>query len=255
VKWILATGILVAAATIAYAWWRGGEDTETPIGEPLVLGERRHRVIPAARKGAPLLVLLHERGGSPRELLWPELVDALEAEGADKPAVLLVDGGDNSYYHDREDFDWGTHVLEEAIPAARERLGTNPAREAIGGFSMGGFGALDLARQRRFCAVGAHSPALWEGGGQTPEGAFDDAQDFERHDVLEAAQADRRVFRGARVWLDVGRDDPFRRTTMLLGAFVDAPVKTPPGDHSTRYWREHVDEYLDFYTEALRTCG
>jgi S-formylglutathione hydrolase FrmB len=254
VRWFLAAGLLVAAGAIGYAWWRGGEGT-APIGEPLVLGERRHRVIPAERSGASLLVLLHERGGSPSELVWPELVDGLEALGEDAPALLLVDGGDHSYYHDREEFDWGTHILEEAIPAARERLGTDPAREAIGGFSMGGFGALDLARQRRFCAVGGHSPALWEGGGQTPEGAFDDVEDFERHDVLEAAQANPDLFRGARVWLDAGLDDPFRRTTVLLGAVVDSPAKTPPGEHSTGYWREHVDEYLDFYAEALRTCA
>jgi enterochelin esterase-like enzyme len=254
VKWILATGVLVAIGAIAVAWYRGGEDTAS-AGEPLVLGERRHRVIAADRDGAPLLVLLHERGGSPRELLWPELLDSLEALGPDRPAVLLVDGGDHSYYHDREDFDWATHILDEAIPAARERLDTNRTKEAIGGFSMGGFGALDLARQRRFCAVGAHSPALWEGGGQTPEGAFEDAEDFERHDVLEFARADPDVFRGARVWLDVGRDDPFRRSTVLLGALVDAPAKTPPGDHSTAYWREHVDEYLRFYARALRSCA
>ncbi len=253
-KWILLTGILVAVGAIAFSWYRGGEDTSA-IGEPLVLGERRHRVVPAERDGAPLLVLLHERGGSPRELLWPELVDSLDAMGANAPAVLLVDGGDHSYYHDRDDFDWGTHILEEAIPAARDRLGTDPRKEAIGGFSMGGFGALDLGRQRRFCGVGAHSPALWEGGGQTPEGAFDDAEDFERHDVLEAAQSNPKVFRGARVWLDVGAEDSFRTNTVRLGALVDAPAKTPPGEHSTAYWREHVDEYLAFYDQALRACA
>ena len=253
-KWILLTGILVAVGAIAFSWYRGGEDTSA-IGEPLVLGERRHRVIPAERDGAPLLVLLHERGGSPRELLWPELVESLEAMGTNAPAVLLVDGGDHSYYHDREDFDWGTHILEEAIPAARDRLGTDPRKEAIGGFSMGGFGALDLGRQRRFCGVGAHSPALWEGGGQTPEGAFDDSEDFERHDVLELAKEGPSLFRGAQVWLDVGLDDSFRRNTVLLGSLVDAPAKTPSGEHSTAYWREHVDEYLQFYSRALRSCS
>ena len=252
-KWILLTGILIAVGAIAYSWFRGGEDSAA-IGEPLVLGARHHRVVAGGRDGAPLLVLLHERGGTPSELLWPELVDSLEAMGANAPAVLLVDGGDHSYYHDRQDFDWGTHILEEAIPAARERLHSDPRKEAIGGFSMGGFGALDLARQRRFCAVGAHSPALWEGGGQTPEGAFDDAEDFERHDVLELAQAHPALFRGAEVWLDVGSEDSFRNTTVRLGALVDAPAKTPPGEHSTAYWREHVDEYLDFYGRALSTC-
>ncbi len=251
-KWILATGLAVAVGVIGYAWYRGGDDGP---GQPLVIGERQHRVIPAAKEGAPLLILLHQRGGTPKEILWPELETALEAEGENAPAVLLVDGGDHSYYHDRDDFDWGTHVLREAIPAARERLKTNPEREAIGGFSMGGFGALDLARQRAFCAVGGHSPALWEEGGETPAGAFDSAEDFERHDVLELAQADPDLFRGAQVWLDVGIDDPFRRNTVLLGAVVDSPAKTPPGDHSTGYWREHFDEYMAFYVRALKTCG
>ena len=123
-RWILAAGILIAVLAIAVSWYRGGEDSFV-IGEPLVLGERRHRVIPAGRDGAPLLILLHERGGSPEELVWPELVDSLETM-TDPPAILLVDGGDHSYYHDRDDFDWGTHVLEEAIPAARERLHTDP---------------------------------------------------------------------------------------------------------------------------------
>src|SRR3989442_6361475 len=36
----------------------------------------------------------------------------------------------------------------------------------------------------RFCAVGGHSAALWFRGADTPAGAFDDAGDFARHDVL-----------------------------------------------------------------------
>ena len=89
-KRILATGLAVAAAAIAYAWWRGGEETAA-LGEPLVFGELRHRTIPAASDGAPLLVLLHERGGSPRELLWPELVDALDAQGSNAPPTFAFD--------------------------------------------------------------------------------------------------------------------------------------------------------------------
>jgi S-formylglutathione hydrolase FrmB len=253
VKWIVALGVAVAAASIAYAWYRGGE-AEAARGEELVLGPRRHHLLPAKRANAPLLVLLHGRGGTPRELLWPELLEALDAEGARAPAVLLVDGGDHSYYHDRRDFPWGTHALREAIPAARRALGSDPDREAIGGFSMGGFGALDLARQRRFCAVGAHSPALWRHGGETPAGAFDDADDFERHDLFELAQANPRLLRGARVWLDVGDADPFRRTTVELGRLIGSRARVWPGEHSTAYWREHADDYVRFYTEALAEC-
>ena len=74
---------------------------------------------------------------------------------------------------------------------------------------MGGFGALDLARlaPARFCAVGAHSAALWFRGADTPAGAFDNADDFERNDLLRFARE--RVLYRVPGWIDVGKADPF----------------------------------------------
>jgi S-formylglutathione hydrolase FrmB len=249
VKWILAAGLLVALGSIGYAWHRGASDAGT---EALAVGPRRHLVVPAGERH-PLLVLLHGRGMTPAELAMPELLNALDALGSRAPTVLIADGGDHSYYHDRADFDWGTDLLA-LVEDAPERLGTDPDRVAIGGFSMGGFGALDLARQRRFCAVGGHAPALWREGGETPAGAFDDAEDFERHDLFELAERDPRLFRGARVWLDVGDRDPFRETTTAFGRLVGARVRVWPGEHGTQYIREHVDEYVRFYASALDRC-
>src|SRR5918997_359450 len=91
-----------------------------------------------------------------------------------------------------------------AIPAGLGRLGADRRRIAIGGISMGGFGALHLATRRRFCAVGGHSPALWLSGGETPPGAFDDAADF------DATTPFGRRLLAREVWLDVGTGDPFR---------------------------------------------
>ncbi len=199
----------------------------------------------------PLLVLLHGRGMEPEQLLWEELYDELERLGERAPALLLVDGGESSYYHDRRDFAWGSHTLR-AVDAAERKLKTN-GRVAIGGISMGGFGAFDLARRREFCAVGGHSPALFRSGGETPAGAFDDAEDFERHDVLGAARAGER-FRGARLWLDVGRDDPFHGTTLELSRITGARTYVWPGGHDTRYWRAHMREYVRFYADALSEC-
>ena len=55
---------------------------------------------------------------------------------------------------------------------------------------MGGFGAYDLARlyPGTFCAVGGDSAALWRNGGESAQGAFDNAEDFARHDVIGAAR-------------------------------------------------------------------
>jgi S-formylglutathione hydrolase FrmB len=223
--------------------------------EPLRVGARQHLVVDSG-PGRPLLVLLHGRGMEPRDWLWRELYEALDSLGSRAPSLLLVDGGDASYYHDRRGFAWGTHVLREAIPAARRTLRTAPGREAIGGISMGGFGAFDLARlgAEPFCAVGGHSPALFASAGETPAGAFDDAQDFARHDVLREARRRPGLFRGAEVWIDVGRDDPFLESAGALGRSLGVPVRVWPGGHDTSYWRSHVDEYLRFYAGALADC-
>jgi pimeloyl-ACP methyl ester carboxylesterase len=110
--------------------------------------------------GRPLLVLLHGRGMTPLETIWPELVEAVDNPGARAPTILFPDGGDHSYFHDRRDYAWGTSVLR-AITSTQLAHRTDPERVAIGGFSMGGFGALDLARQRRFCAVGGGRRSSW----------------------------------------------------------------------------------------------
>jgi S-formylglutathione hydrolase FrmB len=144
-------------------------------------------------------------------------------------------------------------VLREALPAALRRSDADPRRVAIGGVSMGGFGALDLARLApgRFCAVGAHSAALWFTGTETPAGAFDDTGDFSRHDVIAAARA-RRLY-SVPVWIDVGRDDPFLRTDSALarelarhGTRVSLHVHE--GGHGG--WTNRMPQYLRFYVAA-----
>ena len=203
----------------------------------------------------PLLVLLHGRGGRPSDLLGLRLEAALRRLGRRAPDVLLVNGGDSSYYHDRRDGKWGAYVLQEVIPAAIRRLGADPKRVAIGGVSMGGFGALDLARiaPGRFCAVGGHSAALWRTGSETPAGAFDDAADFGRHDLFAKAR-----YR-APVWLDVGREDPFRTAdTAFAERLRERGTRVTlhiwPGGHAFSYWKAHLDAYLRFYATALGSC-
>jgi len=52
---------------------------------------------------------------------------------------------------------WGRYVLDEVIPQTQRRFHTDPRRVALGGVSMGGFGAYDLMLHSaaRFCAVAA----------------------------------------------------------------------------------------------------
>jgi S-formylglutathione hydrolase FrmB len=221
---------------------------------------------PAALPGGvrrPLLVFLHGYGGTPaglaRAIDWDEVLGAL---GDRAPAVVIVDGGrGRSYYHDRAGAPWGRHILNEVIPQAAERLHADPHRVAIGGISMGGFGALDLGRQHpgRFCAVGGHSPALLRRFEDTRPGAFDDAADFGRHDLFAYATANRDPFPGVPVWLDVGVGDPYAPTvlafdTLLEAGETDVAFQTGAGGHDDDYWRAHFPEYLEFYAAALDRC-
>jgi hypothetical protein len=41
---------------------------------------------------------------------------------------------------------------------------------------------------------------------------------------------------------------------LTLSAEIYDRPKIWPGDHRTRYWRDHVDEYIRFYADALADC-
>ena len=127
------------------------------------------------------------------------------------PVVAFPYGGTSSYWHNRDSGQWAAYVLSELIPKLIRRFDIAPRKVAIGGISMGGFGAYDIARlsPKRFCAIGGHSPAIWESASETADGAFDDAADFDRNDIIEAAKLTPSPYRGTRLWIDAGDDDPF----------------------------------------------
>jgi enterochelin esterase-like enzyme len=125
---------------------------------------------------------------------------------------------------------------------------------------MGGYGALHLAalRPMEFCAVGAHSAAVYESYRASASVAFDDAADFARNDVFAAAR--RRRFNRMPVWMDGGSNDPFRVADTAFAALLHArgahvSFHVWPGAHTTSYWRAHMAEYLRFYASALAECS
>jgi S-formylglutathione hydrolase FrmB len=221
-------------------------------------------VVPAGVGGGerrPLIVWLHGRGGHPGDVFWDELYAELARLGPRAPIVLEVDGGDHSYYHDRRSGRWGSYVMREVIPAALKRLPADGSRVAIAGISMGGFGALDLARlyPGRFCAAGAHSPAVWLRAGDTAPGAFDDAADFSRHDVHAYARTRPRPYGRLPLWLDRGSRDAFVPGDAALVAALRAHGASLtshvwPGAHEGEYWREHIARYLRWYAGRLARC-
>ncbi|MEZ5077854.1 MAG: alpha/beta hydrolase-fold protein [Solirubrobacterales bacterium] len=217
---------------------------------------------PGPRGERALLVLLHGRGGSADTFTGNEAFFAgLARMGRLAPIVAFPDGGIHSYWHDRRNGKWGRYVMREVIPEVSRRFGVDSDRIAIGGISMGGFGAYDLALEhpRRFCAVGGHSAALWFEAGETAPGAFDSAADFARNDVVGTVQGDPDAFGSMPVWNDYGSSDPFRVynegfVAALRGGDASLSAHSWPGGHEGSYWARHWPRYLRFYANSLAHC-
>jgi S-formylglutathione hydrolase FrmB len=229
-------------------------------------------IVPPGDGNRPLLVLLHGRHdrtrrstpvatkSGPESMLSNPLLAALAALGEDAPIVVLLNGGQHSWYHDRRSGRWASMILNDAIPDAVRRFHARPDRIAIGGISMGGYGALHLAALRpdEFCAVGGHSAALYKSYSASAPVAFDDAADFARNDVFKAAR--QRRFNRLPVWIDGGADDAFRAAdaafvSLLRARRVDVTYHVWPGAHTASYWDAHTAAYLRFYASALARCS
>jgi len=211
--------------------------------------------------GAPLpvLLVLHGRGDDHRTVLGSHHLGAFLSEavrrGAAPFAVAAVDGGDHSYWHRRRTGeDPQQMVIEELLPLlSQRRLRTD--RLALGGWSMGGYGALLLAERLggTVAAVAVDSPAIWLRWKDSAGGAFDDRADFDAHNVLHG------LSHLARVPLRVscGMEDPFLPgVRALLRALPDAERDLAPGGHDVAWWQHATPAQLDFVARHLaRTEG
>ncbi len=119
-----------------------------------------------AEKSYPVVYYLHGFG----ELAGAYIADNDEAlhaafqNGAKEFIFVEVDGGSSFYVNSPVSGRWEDYVMSEVIPFIDETYRTLPKAESRGicGFSMGGFGALNLAMRHPdvFGAVYAMSPGL-----------------------------------------------------------------------------------------------
>src|SRR6476619_7805110 len=122
-------------------------------------------------KRFPVLYFLHGLGGDQSFLASSGASSGIEEAWEEKRLgefVIITPQGENSFYINSRD----GHILyedffiREFVPQMerRFRLAGNRAGRAIGGISMGGYGALRFAFKysRMFVSVGAHMPALME---------------------------------------------------------------------------------------------
>ncbi len=210
----------------------------------------------------PVLYMLHGRGGHRDE--WPTygLVDVADQEirsGNLAPLIIVFPQGDDGFWanHTGDGPRWGEYVVRDLVPHidATYRTLRSPAARAIGGLSMGGWGALHNAflHPEVFGVVGAHSPSLRLDDGSL---AFlGTGEEFARKDPVSLART-RPGLGSLRIWMDSAQEDPWLEQTTLLHQIlqvrgIDHIWQVYPGIHEWTYWHEHAIDYLRFYGNAL----
>jgi S-formylglutathione hydrolase FrmB len=210
--------------------------------------------------GLPVLVALHGRGGDHRSSFGGSLhldrylADAVK-HGTPPFAIASVDGGDHSYWHPRRDGNTAATVTDEFLPLLAKH-GLDTTSIGLFGWSMGGYGALYLASvlgRARVAATVAESPAIWHEAGQSAAGAFDDAADFNGHDVMTRLDK----FAGIALRIDCGDADDFAPVTRdLRAALSPRPAGgIEPGAHDAEYWRSQASAQLRFVGAQLGAAG
>ena len=189
-----------------------------------------------------------------------ETAERLIQAGKIGPLILVFPQGDASYFvnHARGDDErWGDYTAIDLVAHSDTTYRTLPTRSgrAIGGLSMGGFGALSLAftHPDTYGVVGAHSPSL-RTQGEAPA-ALGDPADYARIDPTALAR-DLDPAVAPRIWIDLGTEDEWATRTSTLKDDLRAVGIRPDysesdGGHDADYWRANAERYLRFYTGAL----
>lgn len=210
----------------------------------------------------PVVYALHGGGGLQDE--WAayglfDMADRAFAAGALMPFIIVLPHGERSYFTNWASNDpaWGEYLAYEMVDEVDQNFGTlrSPAARAVGGLSIGGWGALHqgFTYPNVFGVVAASSPSLYEG---TEELNFlGTGAEFTRKDPVVLAQTAPSAA-SLKIWLDIGEQDPWVGTlTAIHNSLTDREIPHEwhlyPGFHGPVYWVQHVPDYLRFYSQAL----
>jgi enterochelin esterase-like enzyme len=220
-----------------------------------------------AKRRYPVLYMLHGLNGD--QGTWEQCdltktATRLIEAGEIAPMIVVMPDGDNGYWVDQANNGprFGTYVAEDLVANIDAGYRTVASRDwrAVGGMSMGGHGALQLAMNfpATFGTVGAHSVAL-----RSYEQAFSffgDRAYFRKHDPVQLFADFQGRARQFNLWIDVGEADPWRSAAesfhnQLTRTQISHEWRLYGGAHDHAYWRDHVADYLAFYDRSFASEG
>jgi enterochelin esterase-like enzyme len=224
--------------------------------------ERYFVYLPPEQRGKrlPVLYMLHGGGGR-HEWINYDLIgiaDRAIAAGTLPPMLIVLPQGDQGYWVNHVDGPrWGDYLAQDLVQHIDATYPTlaDPKHRAIGGLSMGGWGALYQAFSHpdEFGVVGAHAPSIRAGDGSMPFLPRGDG--FNQFDPMALANNAPGI-ENLRVWLDADEQDPWLSRDMDLHTRLDKRHvangwHSYPGRHGDTYWHDHAQDYLRFYGQAL----
>jgi pimeloyl-ACP methyl ester carboxylesterase len=207
---------------------------------------------PAGISAAPLPVclVLHGRGGDARGYLdfgLPQFLTAAVRSGVAPFAAVAVDCG-KTYLMDR-DGDNPMRMLLSDLPGwLKER--NLPTPQAVLGFSMGGFGALNYARGRKnLSAVALASPAMFQHWPDAKKrNSFRDEAQWLEFEPLHHTED----FATTPIGLWCGTDDPFVNADreFIANTHPEVPAISK-GAHNSAYWLRVLPDIMRFIGNHL----
>jgi S-formylglutathione hydrolase FrmB len=232
----------------------------------------------------PVLYFLHGLGQDERSLvssgIW-NIADDERRAGKIGEFLVATPEGDAGFYINSFDgkVRYEDFFIHEFIPKIEHKYRVNSAHggRAIGGVSMGGYGALRFAFKypEMFSAVAVQMPALYEtlppgfsaavtanGGRGMPGAAFGSPPDegyWKRESPLTLAHERMGQLRGLRIYFDCGDRDGFgfdagarSLDRILTGGGIAHEFHIYPGGHDASYVAAHFAEVLEFEWDALK---
>jgi len=219
----------------------------------------------AAAPPYPTYYLLH--GLSDNETVWTRQT-SLERHASAYPFLIIMPDGGRSFYTDSPLGAYETFIAKELVAWIDRIFPTRQQRRyrAIGGLSMGGYGAMRLGWRwpATFGVVAAHSAAA-------DFGHVRDSQHYERipeaklifdHcppetiDLWQLSASCPRRLR-PKLYFDCGRRDRLLPGNQhlhrhLLSLGYRHVYRLYTGQHDWAYWDEHIQDALAFVAQVMR---